>query len=82
MALGWEKAAKEAREKRLNEARTREILSEILESVNGGEGLRVFSVEDWFDHFVKPKQKSRADKTALRHEQMMIEFSHSSCDSS
>jgi Site-specific recombinase XerD len=74
MALGWEKAAKEAREKRLNEARTREILSEILGSVNGGEGLRVFTVEDWFDHFVKQKQKSQADKTALRHEQMMTEF--------
>ena len=55
MTLGWEKAAKEAREKRLNEARTREILSEILESVNGGEGLRVFTVEDWFDYFVKQK---------------------------
>jgi integrase len=74
MALGWEKAAKEAREKGLNEARTREILSEILECVNGGKGLRVFTVEEWFDHFVKQKQKSRADKTALRHEQMMTEF--------
>jgi integrase len=74
MARGWEKAAKQARERTLTEARTRDILSEILSSVNGGEGLQVFTVAEWFDHFVKQKQKSRADKTALRHEQMMKEF--------
>jgi integrase len=74
MARGFEKASREAREKRLTEARAREILSEILESVNGGDGLRVFTVAEWFDHFVKQKQKSRADKTAARHEQMMREF--------
>jgi integrase len=50
------------------------LLGEILQSVNGGEGLQVFTVAEWFDHFVKQKQKSRSDKTALRHEQMMKEF--------
>jgi integrase len=74
MARGWEKAAKLARERTLTEARTRDILSEILSNVNGGEGLQVFTVAEWFDHFVKQKQKSRADKTALRHAQMMNEF--------
>jgi integrase len=74
MARGWEKASKQARERTLTEARTRDILSEILSSVNGGEGLQVFTVAEWFDLFVKQKQKSRADKTALRHEQMMKEF--------
>jgi integrase len=74
MARGFEKAAKEARDKRLTEARTREILSEILESVNGGQGLRIFTVGDWLQHFVGQKQKSRADKTAVRREQLMNEF--------
>lgn len=74
MARGWEKAARQARERTLTEARTRDILSEILSNVNGGEGLQVFTVAEWFDHFVKQKQKSRADKTALRHAQMMNEF--------
>ena len=74
MARGLEKAAKQAREKTLTEARTRELLGEILQSVNGGEGLQVFTVAEWFDHFVKQKQKSRSDKTALRHAQMMKEF--------
>ncbi len=73
MAHALQKAANEARQHRLTEARTRELLSEILQSVNG-EGLRMFTVAEWFDHFVKQKQKSRADKTALRHEQMMREF--------
>jgi site-specific recombinase XerD len=49
------------------------LLGEILKSVNG-ETFHVFTVAEWFDHFVKQKQKSRADKTALRHEQMMSEF--------
>ena len=74
MARGLEKAAKEARGKRLTEARARDLVSEILEGVNGGEGLRIFTVRQWFRDFVKRKYKSRADKTAKRHEQMMDEF--------
>jgi integrase len=73
MAYALQRAAKQAREKTLTEARTRELLSEILQSVNG-EGLRVFTVAQWFDHFVKQKQKSRASQTAKKHEQMMKEF--------
>jgi integrase len=74
MARGLEKAAKEARGKRLTEARALDLVSEILEGVNGGEGLRIFTVRQWFGDFVKRKYKSRADKTAKRHEQMMDEF--------
>ncbi len=73
MARALQKASDEGRRGALTEARTRELLSEVLQSVNG-EGLRVFTVEQWFDHFVKQKKKSRADKTAARHEQMMVEF--------
>jgi integrase len=73
-ARGLEKAAKEARDKRLTEARARDLVSQILEDVNGGEGLRIFTVRQWFGDFVKRKHKSRADKTARRHEQMMDEF--------
>src|SRR5260370_41874896 len=52
MARALQKAADEARRGALTEARTRELLSQVLESVNG-EGLRVFTVEQGFDHFVK-----------------------------
>jgi len=73
MARALQKASDEARRGALTEARTRELLSEVLQSVNG-EGLRVFTVAEWFDHFVKQKKKSRAEKTAERHEQTMREF--------
>lgn len=72
MARALQKAAKEARQQRLTEARARDLLSEILHGI-GVEGLRTFTLAEWLDHFVKQKRKSRADKTALRHEQVMNE---------
>jgi integrase len=73
MARTWEKAAEEARGLRLTEARAREVISELMQSV-GGERLSVFTLEQWLEHFVRQKKKSRADATAKRHEQMMREF--------
>jgi integrase len=73
MARIWEKASEEARQLRLTEARAREVISELMQSV-GGESLTVFTVEQWFDHFVKGKKKSRSDATGKRHSQMMREF--------
>src|SRR6266849_242262 len=76
MARALQKASDEARRGALTEARTRELLSEVLQSVNG-EGLRVFSVAEWFEHFVKGKGKSRSDRTAAIYEQtkrLFIEF--------
>lgn len=73
ICMQLQKAVDEARRGALTEARTRELLSEVLQSVNG-KGLHVFTVSDWFELFVKGKRKSRADKTAARHEQMMKEF--------
>jgi integrase len=73
MALALQKAADEGRRGALTEARTRELLSEVLQSVNG-EGLRVFTVAEWLDHFVAQKKKSRAAKTAARHAQTMRDF--------
>jgi integrase len=73
MAHGLQRAARGARQGALTEARTRDLLSEILQSVNG-EGLRAFTVAQWLNLFVTQKQKSKADKTAKRHEQMTREF--------
>jgi integrase len=73
MARTLQKASDEARRGMLTEARTRELLSEVLQNVNG-EGLRVFTTADWFRHFVNQKQKSRATGTGKRHAQMMREF--------
>jgi len=73
MANALQRAANEARRGVLTEQRTRELLSEILVSVTGEE-LQTFSIAQWLQHFVRQKAKSRADKTALRHEQMTREF--------
>jgi integrase len=73
MARTWEKAAEEARGLTLTEARAREVISELMQSV-GGERLTVFTIDQWFDHFVKGKKKSKSDATGKRHEQMRREF--------
>jgi integrase len=73
MALSWEKASEEARQLRLTEARAREVISELMRSV-GGESLTVFTVEQWFGHFVNQKKKSRAAATGKRHAQTMRDF--------
>jgi integrase len=61
------------REQVLTEIKTRELLSEVLKNVTG-EGLRMFTVRKWLEHYVGQKKKSRSGKTAARHEQMMNEF--------
>jgi integrase len=48
-----------AAERTLTARRTRDLLSDVLQRVSG-EKLHVFTVEQWFDHFVKQKQRSRA----------------------
>src|SRR5260370_2822219 len=72
-AGGLQKAADEARGGAVTEARKRELLSDVLQAVNG-EGLRVFTVAEWFAHFVAQKKKSRSAKTGARHAQTMRDF--------
>ena len=73
MAHALQRASNEARRGVLTEVRARDLLSEILQSVNG-EGLRSFTVREWFDLVVEQKQKSRASQTAKRHAQLAREF--------
>ena len=73
VAQTWERASKEARQMRLTEARAREVISELMQSI-GGECLRVFTVRQWFDQFVGGKVESKAAKTGARHEQIKREF--------
>ena len=72
-AAALQRAENLGRDHSLTEGRLRDLLSETLERVTGAK-LRVFTVAEWLRQFVKQKQKSRANKTATRHEQMMREF--------
>jgi integrase len=73
IARTLDKAHAEARRRTLTEARVRELLSDVLQTVSGDE-LRVFSTAEWFAHFSRQKAKSQAGRTAARHRQMMREF--------
>lgn len=73
IARTLEKASSEARSRTLTEARTRDLLSEVLQSING-EGLHAFTLADWFTHFVAQKRKASAAATGKRHVQLSREF--------
>jgi len=74
MAIKWQEVANEARERRLTEQRAREVISEIVQSVHGGKGLRWFTVRQWFEHFYKVKAKSSDPATAAKYAQIKREF--------
>ena len=73
VAEALQRAEGMARKRELTELRTRELLSDVLAAHQWRNAACVHGRE-WFGHFVRQKQKSRSDKTALRHEQMMNEF--------
>jgi integrase len=74
MCLQWQRAAEMARERTLTEERAREVISEIVASVHGGEGLRSFTPRQWFGHFGKIKAKSHSPKTALKYARLSRQF--------
>jgi integrase len=74
ICMQWQRAADLARQCALTEERAREVISEIVASVHGGEGLRTFTVRRWFDHFRRIKADSRDPKTAVRYAQIEREF--------
>jgi hypothetical protein len=71
--MALQRAENMGKDHALTEGRLRDLLGETLERVTGAK-LRVFTVAEWLNQFVKQKQKFRANKTALRHEQVMNEF--------
>src|SRR4029077_18638475 len=74
MCLQWQRAVDMARERTLTEERAREVISEIVASVHGGEGLRTFTVRKWFEHFAKIKAESKDAVTSAKYEQIKREF--------
>lgn len=73
-ADGLQRAADEARERTLTEERARAIISEIVASIHGGDGLRSFTVRQWFEHHCKIKAKSSDSQTSAKYEQISREF--------
>src|SRR5437667_9914024 len=46
-AMQLQRAADMANERTLTEEKAHELISEIVASIHGGEGLRTFTVKDW-----------------------------------
>jgi integrase len=74
MAHALQRASNDARGGIFTEERARVLVSEIMQSVNGGEGVRTFTVREWFEHFCKVKLDSQAGKTAAKYAQLKTEF--------
>jgi integrase len=74
LCMQWQRAADLGRQRALIEEKAREVISEILASVNGGEGLRTYTVRQWFEHFWKIKIDSQDAKTAAKYGQIKSEF--------
>jgi len=73
-AMQLQRAADMAIERTLTEEKAREFISDIVKSVHGGEGLRTFTVKEWFDHFRRIKAKSQSPKTAAKYEHLSDRF--------
>jgi integrase len=73
-AIKLQEAADEARARTLTEERARAIISEIVASVHGGDGLRSFTVREWFTHHCKIKAKSSDAHTSAKYDQISREF--------
>lgn len=74
VALQYQRAADMARQRTLTEERAREVISEIVASVHGGEALRMFTVRQWFEHFAKIKAESQDAVTSAKYIQIKREF--------
>lgn len=57
----------------LNEARARVYLSEMLR-ISSGEGVKIYTVREWFDSWLADKEKANARGTYLRYKGVVKDF--------
>jgi integrase len=74
LAMQYQRAADIARQGTLTEKRAHDVISEIVASVNGGVGLRTYTVRKWFEYFYKNKAKASDPATAAKYAQIKREF--------
>jgi len=73
LALEWEKAARQAREKTLTTAQVRRVFNEIIAAA-GDEPLEQFTTEGWLREWLAGKENSRGSKTAARYQKPIDDF--------
>jgi len=72
-----QRAEDTAAERTLTAVRARDLLNDVLQRVSG-EGLRVFTVKEWFDHFANQNANRRARKRRCATSRCTRSFSRSS----
>lgn len=73
IAMEWERLAKAGRERRLTEAQTRRVCSDILEETTG-ERLHFYSAEDWLREWLAGKKAAVLGETFNRYSQVLEDF--------
>ena len=73
VCLALERAESMARNGTLTEARTRELLSEVLQRTSG-ESVAHFTAEQWLRQWLDGKHEAKAEGTGTRYEQICREF--------
>lgn len=73
VCLALERAESMARNGTLTEARTRELLSEVLQRTSG-ESVAHFTVAQWLRQWLDGKSEAKAEGTGTRYEQICREF--------
>jgi integrase len=68
-----ERAENAAKAGTFTEQTARKLLGEILERVTG-EPMQNYKIKDWFEHWLKLKEKVRAEKTMSRYHQVVRDF--------
>src|SRR5262245_37130412 len=68
-----ERAENAAKAGTFTEQTARKLLGDILERVTG-ERMQNYSVKEWFDHWLKLKEKVRSEKTMSRYRQVIRDF--------
>ena len=68
-----ERAENAAKAGTFTEQTARKLLGDILERVTG-ERMQNYSVKEWFDHWLKLKEKVRSEKTMSRYRQVVRDF--------
>jgi integrase len=74
VCIGWQRAVDMARQNVLTEDKAREVISEIMAGVTGGQGLRSFTTRAWFEHFCKIKSDAQNTATAGKYQLVKREF--------
>jgi integrase len=73
LALSWDNAAKDARQRLLTASQARKVLNEMLR-ISTGESLSNYTWKTWSEHWLENKTGSSTEATMVRYRQVLKDF--------